>query len=252
MTTERIYNHKRDPFDPRDRKLTLIAPAIQLPASVDLRNSFMPPVYDQGNLGSCSANALGGAMEYEIRKQNEPDFMPSRLFIYFNERAIEGTISEDDGACLRDGMKTLAVNGVCSEVTWPYNIDQFTMQPSNEAYAEGKKHLAVAYLSVNQDPNSIKAALAGGQPVALGFQVYESFETDAVATTGLAPMPNIEKEQCLGGHAVLCVGYKADGTWIMRNSWGVGWGISGYFYLPPPYLVDPDLASDFWVVKTVE
>ena len=190
-----------------------------------------------------------------MKKQGETDFMPSRLFVYYNERVIEGTVSEDDGACLRDGMKAISQQGVCSEVTWTYDITKFAVTPPQTAYDEGKLHLATQYLSVSQDVNSMKAVLALGNPICFGFQVYNSFEGQATAVSGLVSMPDVNNEQCLGGHAVLLCGYQADGSWIVRNSWGTGWGDPknpGYCYFPQNYLLNPNLASDFWVIKLVE
>jgi len=105
----------------------------ELPTKVDLRRQC-PPVYDQGQLGSCTGNAIAAAFQFDQRKQKLTDFMPSRLFIYFSEREIEGTISSDSGAMIRDGMKTIAKLGVCSEDTWPYDIAKFARRPSKAAY----------------------------------------------------------------------------------------------------------------------
>ena len=213
----------------------------------------MPTVYDQADLGSCSANALGAAFQFETRKQGLVDFMPSRLFIYYNERDLEGTIADDSGAMLRDGVKVLASLGACNEALWPYNVALFATKPAGEAYSDAAGHLLRRYLSVNQDLQSLKACLASGYPVAFGFQVYESFETEAVSTSGIAPMPNRNSEQCLGGHAVLLCGYSdATGMFLVRNSWGSAWGQSGNFWLPYSYLTDPSLASDFWTLRLVE
>ena len=109
-----------------------------LPTKVDLR-SKMPRVYDQGHLGSCTANAIGAAFEFDLMKQRQKDFMPSRLFIYYNERAIEGTVDSDSGAMIRDGIKSTAKLGVCTEDTWPYDLARFTEKPPAKAYTEAYK-----------------------------------------------------------------------------------------------------------------
>ena len=221
-----------------------------LPAKADLRRKC-PPVYDQGNLGSCTANAIGGAIEFDRMKQRISDFVPSRLFIYYNERVIEGTVSTDSGAMIRDGIKTVASDGVCPEPEWPYVIAKFTTKPSARCYADAKLDRAVSYQSLIQDLNQMKGCLASGYPFIFGFTVYESFETASVAKTGHAPMPGWN-ERAVGGHAVVAVGYDDARQWfLMRNSWGESWGMKGYFTLPYAYLLSPGLAQDFWTIRLV-
>ena len=222
-----------------------------LPKKVDLR-SKMPKVYDQGQLGSCTANAIGAAFEFGQVKQGLKDFMPSRLFIYYNERAMEGTIDTDSGAMIRDGMKSISKLGVCTEDTWPYEISQFTQKPPAKAYTEAKKHQALVYRRVNGQLHQMQGCLAQGYPFVFGFSVYESFMSPEVAKTGKVPLPP-RGEQLIGGHAVLAVGYDdAEQSFIVRNSWGTGWGIKGYCLMPYGYLTDPQLARDFWAVYAVE
>jgi C1A family cysteine protease len=222
-----------------------------LPKKVDLR-SKMPKVYDQGQLGSCTANAIGAAFEFGQVKQGLKDFMPSRLFIYYNERAMEGTIDTDSGAMIRDGMKSVAKLGVCTEDTWPYDISQFTEKPPAKAYTEAKKHQALVYRRVMGQLHQMQGCLAQGYPFVFGFSVYESFMSPEVAKTGKVPLPP-RGEQLIGGHAVLAVGYDdAEQSFIVRNSWGTGWGIKGYCLMPYGYLTDPQLARDFWAVYAVE
>jgi C1A family cysteine protease len=222
-----------------------------LPKKVDLR-SKMPKVYDQGQLGSCTANAIGAAFEFGQVKQGLKDFMPSRLFIYYNERAMEGTIDTDSGAMIRDGMKSISKLGVCTEDTWPYEISQFTQKPPAKAYTEAKKHQALVYRRVMGQLHQMQGCLAQGYPFVLGFSVYESFMSPEVAKTGKVPLPP-RGEQLIGGHAVLAVGYDdAEQSFIVRNSWGTGWGIKGYCLMPYGYLTDPQLARDFWAVYAVE
>jgi C1A family cysteine protease len=224
----------------------------KLPTKVDLRGSTMPKVYDQGELGSCTANAIGAAFEFAQIKQGQKDFMPSRLFIYYNERAMEGTIDTDSGAMIRDGMKSVNKVGVCTEDTWPYDIPKFTEKPPSKAYTEAKKHQALVYRRVLGQLHQMQGCLAQGYPFVFGFSVYESFMSPDVAKTGKVPLPP-RGEQLIGGHAVLAVGYDdAEQSFIVRNSWGTGWGIKGYCLMPYGYLTDPQLARDFWAVYTVE
>ena len=221
-----------------------------LPPSADLR-VHCPPVYDQGQLGSCTANAIGAAIEFDRLKQKLPDFVPSRLFIYYNERVIEGTVHSDSGAQIRDGIKTVASQGVCPETDWPYNITKFEQKPPPKAYTDAKSDRAVSYQSLIQDPNQMKGCLASGYPFVFGFTVYESFESQAVAQSGHAPMPS-STERVIGGHAVMAVGYDdSNQRFVVRNSWGPSWGLKGYFTLPYAYLIQASLSSDFWTIRIV-
>jgi C1A family cysteine protease len=237
--------------DERDHLYAAPPPILSaLPPSVDLRPQC-PAVYDQGQLGSCTANAIGAAIEFDRIKQKLQDFVPSRLFIYYNERVIEGTVNSDSGAQIRDGIKSVASLGVCPEPDWPYDIAKFAQKPPAKAFADALADKAVSYQSLVQDLNQMRGCLASGYPFVLGFTVYESFETQAVAQSGHAPMP-APGERVLGGHAVMAVGYEDAGQWfIVRNSWGGGWGMAGYFTLPYAYLVQSSLSSDFWTIRVV-
>ncbi|TMF36159.1 MAG: peptidase [Chloroflexi bacterium] len=241
------------PDQPDERDHLYAAPAhylLALPASVDLR-SKCPPVYDQGNLGSCTANAIAGAIEFDRKKQRMRDFVPSRLFIYYNERRIEGTVSIDSGAMIRDGIKSVASDGVCPEPEWPYDIAKFTKRPTAQCYKDARLDRAVSYQRLVPDVNQMKGCLASGYPFVFGFTVYESFETDAVRRTGHAPMPR-PGERAVGGHAVTAVGYDHAKQWfLVRNSWGAGWGMKGYFTMPFAYLIQSGLAQDFWTIRLV-
>jgi C1A family cysteine protease len=244
------YGWSPDLPDQRDHKFGL--QVVTLPKSVDLRPQDAVPVYDQGQLGSCTGNAISAAYAFDLKKQKEAVFIPSRLFIYYNERLLEHTTRQDAGAAIRDGIKTIATYGVCDETQWPYNISSFAKKPTKACYTAAAKQTAVKYQRVdNTIGNNIKAALASGFPVVFGFSVYASFESAEVARTGVVPMPK-SNEQLLGGHAVLAMGYTTDNKVIVRNSWGTGWGDKGYFYIPLEYLTNNNLADDFWVVQAVK
>jgi len=223
-----------------------------LPPSVDLR-SQCPAVYDQGQLGSCTANAIAGAIQFDqLKQQLAQIFTPSRLFIYYNERVIEGTVASDSGAQIRDGIKSVSSQGVCPEDLWPYVIANFAEQPPANCYQVAAQHTAVLYSRLVQNLTLMKGCLATGYPFVFGFTVYESFESQEVAQTGVAPMP-APGEQVLGGHAVMAVGYDdSQQRFIVRNSWGTGWGMSGYFTLPYTYLSERSLSSDFWTIRIVK
>src|SRR6266571_873545 len=219
--TRKIKRYGWIPDIPDQRDFLYAAPPAflrALPPRVDLR-AQCPAVYDQGQLGSCTANAIGGAIEFDRLKQKLSDFTPARLFIYYNERAIEGTTGSDSGAQLRDGIKSVAKQGVCSETDWPYDIAKFTQKPPAKAYTDAMLDRAVAYQRLVQNLNQMKGCLASGYPFVFGFSVYESFESQQVAQTGHAPMP-APGEQQIGGHAVMAVGYDdTPQTLLVRNSW---------------------------------
>jgi C1A family cysteine protease len=237
--------------DARDHVYQLPKKVGPLPPSVDLRPGC-PAVYDQGDLGSCTANAIGAALEFDQIKQKLAYSVPSRLFIYYNERALEGTIDSDSGAQIRDGIKSVASQGACPETMWPYVEASFATRPAAQCYKFANLHPAVSYARVAQDAGQMKAVLAGGFPIVLGITVYESFESDDVAKTGIVPMP-AASEATLGGHAVMAVGYDdASQRFLIRNSWGTDWGMGGYFTIPYAYLTNSDLADDFWVVRVVK
>ncbi|HWT98230.1 MAG TPA: C1 family peptidase [Terriglobales bacterium] len=248
------YGWQPDLPDRRDHLYAAPTPVLMaLPPKVDLRPQC-PAVYDQGQLGSCTGNAIAGAFEFDRMKQRigRKDYVPSRLFIYYNERVIEGTVSSDSGAQIRDGIKSISKQGVCSETTWPYDISAFATKPSAAAYAEGTKNQALAYSRVVRSLPQMKGCLASGFPFVFGFTVYESFESATVASTGVVDMPK-PKEQVVGGHAVVAVGYDDKSErFIVRNSWGRKWGMRGYFTMPYLYLIDDNLADDFWTIRVVE
>jgi C1A family cysteine protease len=253
-TTRKVqrYGWVRDLPDQRDHTYAVAANVVtNVPDSVDLR-SQCPPVYDQGQLGSCTGNAIAGALEFDRIKQNLQVFVPSRLFIYYNERVIEGTVSSDSGAQIRDGIKSVASQGDCPETEWPYDIKKFADQPPKSCYDDALKYKAVSYQSVTQNLADMQGCLASGYPFVFGFTVYESFESNAVAQTGDMPMPK-SGEKVIGGHAVLAVGFDTeDRVFIVRNSWGDGWGDAGYFYMPYAYLLDDNLADDLWTIRLVQ
>jgi C1A family cysteine protease len=258
MATPRIrktarYGWVPDIPDQRDHLYAApVATLKKLPPKVDLRPQCPAVIYNQGLLGSCTGNAIAAALQFERMKQKlKPDFIPSRLFIYYNERVIEGTVDSDSGAQLRDGIKTVAAQGDCPETQWPYDIAKFATKPPAACYREALKYKAVLYQRLVQTTNQMKGCLASGYPFVFGFAVYESFEGPEVARTGVAPMPASSEKQ-LGGHAVLAVGYDdAQQRFIVRNSWGDGWGMQGYFTLPYAYLADDNLAADFWTIRVV-
>jgi len=234
-----------------------------LPAKADLHRRC-PKVYNQGQIGSCTANAIAAAIEFDRKKQKLSDFIPSRLFIYYNERSIEHSVPLDNGAQIRDGIKSVAKQGACPETEWTYDdtpADPNTnlwpadakprQKPPASCYKDAKKFRTVSYQRVDRALSQMKGCLADGFPFVFGFTVYDSFESAEVARTGELQMP-APGEKVVGGHAVLAVGY--DDTiarFMVRNSWGASWGKRGYFTMPYSYLLTDNLSDDFWTIRLV-
>jgi C1A family cysteine protease len=241
---------------------------------VDLRGKC-PDVYDQGKLGSCTANSLAFCYHFDELLNRESNrkivdnedtskitvqvsqketnvFVPSRLFIYYNERNLEGTVNKDAGAEIHDGIQVMNTIGVCPETDWVYDISKFAVKPDEKCYTEAQNHKTILYNALDQNLDQLKACLISGFPVAFGFVVYQSFESDYVKQTGQVPMPE-PGEKVLGGHAVALVGFDdKQKVFIVRNSWGSSWGDRGYFYMPYEYVLNQELASDFWTIKKTE
>lgn len=223
-----------------------------LPPSVDLRPKC-PAIVDQGPLGSCTENAGAALIQYDEMQKNEAaPLMPSRLFMYYNARALEGTIASDAGSSVRDFFRAVATWGYPAEACWPYVITQFAVQPPQACYQQAITNRKILYQRVPQVLQQLQGVLAMGLPYTLGFTVYESFESAQVAQTGIVPMPD-PNEQTLGGHCVDVVGYDTSKSWwITRNSWGTAWGDQGYFYMPYQYFLDPNLSGDIWIMQSVQ
>jgi C1A family cysteine protease len=174
----------------------------------------------------------------------------SRLFLYYNSRALEGTTSVDAGAFIRDAIKSAANTGVCLESYWMYKPELFAESPPLDAYEEALNHQAIIYAAVEPNSQAVMLALADGFPVVFGFTVYDGFYRPEVSEHGILSMPTAS-ERVVGGHACLIVGYdRAAQRFIVRNSWGEAFGDQGYFSIPFSYV--ESLASDFWVIKKVE
>ncbi len=174
------------------------------------------------------------------------------MFIYYNERVIEHSVASDSGAQIRDGIKSVARQGDCPETEWPYIPARFKTKPSAKCYADARHYKVILYQRVAQTLGQLKGCLASGYPFVFGFTVYESFESASVAKTGHAPLPR-SGDAVIGGHAVVGVGYDDTRQWfLIRNSWGAGWGLKGYFTLPYAYVADASLAGDFWTIRIVQ
>ena len=238
---------------PDQRDHVYAAPAeflTALPSKEDWRPEC-PPVYDQGQLGSCTGNAIAGAIEFEQIKQKSKSFIPSRLFIYYNERVIEHTVNSDNGAQIRDGMKVVAKQGAPPETEWPYVISKFADKPPAIAFEDGAKNKVLSYQRVSRILNQFKGCLASGYPFVFGFTVYDSFESAQVARTGIVPMPG-PGERCRQDTQCWRWVMTINSSGSLHATPGVNWGMKGYFTIPYQYLLDDNLSDDFWTVRLVQ
>lgn len=246
------YGWRPDHLDHRDKILTFALPESSSTDRVDLRPQDPAQIFYQGKLGSCTANAIAAAFEFDQHKEEGCwEFTPSRLFIYYNERVCEGTVNEDTGASLRDGIKAVSKVGCCPEEMWPYDESRYAEEPPVECFEVAAKNRATAYHRLDQDLHQLKSCIREGFPFLFGFMVLSSFEHPTVARTGFMKMPQ-KGDKPMGGHAVCAVGFDDDQeVFICRNSWGSGWGDDGYFYMPYRYISHPQLANDFWTIRWV-
>ena len=256
------YRWLPDPPDSRDH-LYQLNTALTLAPVVDLRQ-YCSPIEDQGNIGSCTGNAIAGQIELIDRKGGK-QLDVSRLFIYYEERVLEGSVRYDAGAYIRDGIKVCYTKGAPLETLWPYNTSKFATKPPTTAYTDALKRKVTGYQRCTNFA-AVKNAVAAGNPVTIGFTVYDSFEgawadiPHGQAGSGMMPFPNTATEQLLGGHAVCIVGYddtmavpgRTPGRFIVRNSWGTSWADNGYFYMPYDVIKTTSMSSDFWLISAVK
>ena len=232
--------------------------SLSLPASYFIPVNFPP--YDQGSIGSCTANA--GCATLKIQKPPTSNFDPSRLFLYYVERSNEGGLG-GEGAVLSDTYLTMQKTGVCSESTWPYNLNRENVRPSAKAYNEAAANYIQSWGVVPSGDgliNGIKQVLVNQSAVIIGIVVYESFESDQAAQTGVIPMPNVNTENALGGHAITIIGYDDNRqAFLLLNSWGPNWGTyqpnntsyKGFCYLPYAYVADPNLCDECYFFQGI-
>jgi hypothetical protein len=259
----RKYSWKQSLPDHRDHIYSAPHSIItSLPPIVDLR-PHMPKIYDQQDLGACTSFGIGACMEYCRMKEGMPAIVPSFLFLYYNERVIENSIDSDCGAQIKTGIKSVTINGICDDNLWPYvNLHtNFKVKPPTNCYQAALKEKALTYSSIPQNLIQMKSALFSNFPIVFGATLFESFESDEVAKTGIVPYPNLSSS-CLGGHCMTICGYSDNNiitssgkvvnqVFIVRNSWGESFADKGYMYIPYSYLTNSQLASDMWKISYV-
>ncbi len=245
--------YKRPPWGHHARAVELsgdpLRPGVALPSAVDLRPNC-PEVYDQGSLGSCTAHALVGGVAFLTRRQQiegvptgDPG-RPSRLGLYYDERNIEGTISDDAGAVLSDGVHVLATRGWRLEKDWPYDVARFADSPAGDYLTQR----LTGWVPLPHDVDLIREDLAEGYPVVFGTAVFQQIQETA---TGDIDLP-VSGDVSIGGHAMLIVGYDdATQRFRVRNSWGSGWGDRGYGTIPYAYIADAMLTDEIYAVQAV-
>jgi C1A family cysteine protease len=246
----RRYGCRRDTRDARDQSFVLrVARSSPLPLSVDLR-THAPASHDQGDLGSCVGWTVTNALRWHVKRGGAQDQYLSVLQVYYFARLLEKTVKSDAGCELRNAMKAVKKYGVASAKLWPYIPANFDDEPPAEAVRLGQLWSSLTYERVEVGIRSAKVALAAGFPVCIGVSLYSSFESDAVAANGVVPMPDVEKEDLVGGHAMLCLGYEK-GHFIVLNSWGTDWGDRGYCYIPEKYVGSTEYGGDYWTIKNL-
>ena len=234
---------KRDTLDRRDKTVT-IATSVNALDELDLRPR-MPEVYDQGDTSSCVANATAAAVEYLRACQSLPPWHPSRRFIYWQARLMEGGAITDSGCEIRDAIKAIAKQGVPPEADWPFTPTRVNRAPPARALEAARHAKLIQYARVPQELPHLLSCLTHNGPIVFGSMLYKSF--DSVGANGIIPMPK-EDEEPEGGHAMLCVGWQpTKERFIIRNSWGADWGDKGYGYMPAAYMLDPQLTDDLWL-----
>lgn len=236
-------------------KAKLTSKKVVNPLNASLK-MYCPSVYDQGDIGSCTANAICSAYQIIQKSKNlkDTDFQPSRLFIYYQTRLIENNNDSeeltDSGANVIHGAHYLISNGICSEKLWPYDITKYNMTPPSECYIDAENHRAKNYVVIPNNRQliyNIESSIVNGSPVMCAIAVYDSFESSNTAKTGVVTMPT-KDESLLGGHEMCIIGYtRTKELFTVLNSWGDDWGDKGFCYIPYNYFTNRKLGYQFTV-----
>lgn len=229
---------------------------------VDLETDpAMPPVWDQGQLGSCTAHGTLAGFLFAAAKCGANDPMLSRLMCYWLTRNIEGSVDQDSGGQIRDAIKATTL-GLAPETDWPYDIARFTEKPPTVAFTDGKANVDLGYQRVVVNGDAIQACLSEGFPIVIGVSLDpDSFESALALRTGVVAKPKSAQD----GHCMAIVGIGTGADWHahgqfsaahkttlyckVRNSWGTSVYQRGYLLMPMSYVADPDLGSDYWTIR---
>lgn len=240
--------------EPRTSDYRAVPNLTSLPFEVDIRNDCSP-VEDQGQLGSCVANAIVGAYEQQLKRDGKPHTDFSRLFVYYNARKILGDPAFDNGSTISAGMAALLAFGAPKESSWPYKPDSFAKTPSPDVYQEAKNNTPAEYARVD-GIDHVKGALARRHPVVVAVSIPQRVYQTA-GETGVAPNPKPSEVDAIrtknGRHAIMLVGYDQNsGMLIARNSWGEGWGDKGYFRMSIDTYNEVLAANTTWILGRLD
>lgn len=251
-----MFKLKRQNYDVRDNKFNIKYKQIisaNLPDKINLYNLIELPIFDQGDLGSCTANVISNVILFYLKNNKMKTYQPSRLYIYYFSRLLEGSTNIDSGCNIRNALKSICKYGACDESTYPYKIRKFKKKPPDYCIIEARQHIKqIKYLSISQNLRIIKNCLYRGSPIILGVEIYESFKNKNTLLSGNVSIPDTEQEESLGLHCILLLGYNENTRqFIIQNSWGNNVGINGLFNIPYEYILDDKLATDFWIVDKI-
>jgi C1A family cysteine protease len=235
----------RDTYDIRDLQATFRQVSPAPPQRVDLRVRHAIHVYNQGAPPTCTAHAVASAFEVIQNARSVGNaFMPSRAFLYFNTRALEGTAHLVTGASLRNAIKTFAKEGVCDETMWPYDTSRLTVRPPAVAYANGPLNRITRYARLARDLAQIRRCLWSGHPFVFGMPCFNHWYS---AVGGVIPAVTPATAKPIGGHAMVCVGYDdVRQSFLVLNSWGSRWGDNGFAHVPYSLILSG--AYDMWII----
>lgn len=235
----------------------------KLPASHSLE-SHIPDVYDQGKIGACVAHTMAQALRVVLNHTHSQRYLssvrssglfnPSRLYIYFNARKELGEdTSKDAGSTNYGGIMALKDYKAPEESLWPYETKLVTQRPSHDAYVKAALRTVFEYSEVDGTLHSLKDSINHGKPVTAGVIITPSFVKSGLnGGSGNVPLPDLEREEVLGGHSILLVGYDdASRTFTFVNHWGTKWGKNGFGTLPYDFITNGELclSGDFYAIE---
>jgi hypothetical protein len=251
----RDYTHKTivNPSNSKLELTTIIKKGTQILKTIKASPtkfvlSYLPPILNQGNWGTCVANAFS----FTVSKQTTNNVILSRLFLYNICRSINfSPLNRDVGTTIRTACQAISNYGVCKENVYPYVPSNLSALPSLSAFQNSRRFRQFTYLFISQDVTSIKNSLATyNSHIIFGIMVYPGFMSPP--KSGIIPMPDLTKERLLGGHCITIVGYDDSTQMFMcSNSWGTSWGSNGYCYIPYNYITNLNLARDFCVTTFI-